>query len=344
MQSMTRRSLLKSLPAMVAASGLASRAVAQAKQLPVRSLSHATLTVTDVKRATEFYQGLFGMGITARQGTSPSLQIGSGVEFLFFAGGTANAKPGINHFCMAMDHFVLDDALQTLEQNGITKADATGGIAGGAMKYRVRMRPPNLGGAEPNGTAELYIGDPDGLSVQLQDTTYCGGGGQLGEICYPKPEPAPSKGLLHIEDLSHFTLFVSDAAKSQKFYQDLFKMPIQGHQGATPLLGMDHGQFLTIASAANRPPEINHVSFRMKDFSQEKVFKALSDYGLKPRVEGQPAGPMQYYVSMRMPNRGGAPGGTAELYFTDPDGILLQLQDTTYCGGGGVMGEICDGK
>ena len=82
----------------------------------------------------------------------------------------------------------------------------------------------------------------------------------------------------------------------------------------------------------------------MKDFSQEKIFKALSDYGLKPRPENKPVGPMQYYVSMRMPDRGGAPSGTPELYFTDPDGILLQLQDTTYCGGGGVMGDICNGK
>jgi hypothetical protein len=83
----------------------------------------------------------------------------------------------------------------------------------------------------------------------------------------------------------------------------------------------------------------------MKNFNQERIFKALSDYGLKPRSGTGPAGPLQYYVTMRMPNRGGAsPNGTAELYFTDPDGILLQLQDTSYCGGGGVMGEICDGK
>jgi catechol 2,3-dioxygenase-like lactoylglutathione lyase family enzyme len=349
MPSITRRDVLKSIPAAVAAgSFLGGSALGQAKrQLPVRSLSHCTLTVTDLKRSVDWYQGLFGMGITARQGTAPSLQIGSGVEFLFFAGGQANAKPGFNHFCMAMDHFVLADALSILEENGVSKADASGGIAGGAMKYRVRMRPPNLGGAEPNGTAELYIGDPDGLSVQLQDSTYCGGGGQLGEICYAKPEPAPKPGLLHLEDLSHFTLFVSDATRSLKFYQDIFKMPISGHQGATPLLGLEHGQFLTIAGGANRPPEINHVSFRMKGFSQDKVFKALSDYGLKPRPEDQPAGqpvaPLQYYVSLRMPNRGGAPGGTPELYLTDPDGILLQIQDTSYCGGGGPLGEICGG-
>ena len=32
-------------------------------------------------------------------------------------------------------------------------------------------------------------------------------------------------------------------------------------------------------------------------------------------------------------------GGT--LYFTDPDGLLMQIQDVTYCGGGGVLGSVC---
>jgi hypothetical protein len=42
-----------------------------------------------------------------------------------------------------------------------------------------------------------------------------------------------------------------------------------------------------------------------------------------------------------MPNRGGAEGGTPELYFTDPDGLAIQIQDVTYCGGGGFLGELC---
>ena len=42
-----------------------------------------------------------------------------------------------------------------------------------------------------------------------------------------------------------------------------------------------------------------------------------------------------------MPNRGGAEGGTPELYLTDPDGLAIQLQDVTYCGGGGFLGDVC---
>ena len=51
--------------------------------------------------------------------------------------------------------------------------------------------------------------------------------------------------------------------------------------------------------------------------------------------------PLRHYVTMRMPDRGGAKDGTPELYFTDPDGLLVQLQDVTYCGGAGPFGEMC---
>jgi len=48
-----------------------------------------------------------------------------------------------------------------------------------------------------------------------------------------------------------------------------------------------------------------------------------------------------HWISMRMPNRGGAEGGTPELYFSDPDGIRIQLQDAGYCGGTGYLGDDC---
>ena len=59
-----------------------------------------------------------------------------------------------------------------------------------------------------------------------------------------------------------------------------------------------------------------------------------------PRSEGA----LVTYISLRMENRGGAPvTGTPELYFTDPDGLAIQLQDTKYCGGGGYLGDVCPG-
>ena len=76
----------------------------------------------------------------------------------------------------------------------------------------------------------------------------------------------------------------------------------------------------------------------------DQVSERESDeyFSSRPR-ESQigPAGPLRHYISMRMENRGGAKEGTPELYFTDPDGIVVQLQDVRYCGGAGGLGDVC---
>src|SRR5262249_39777477 len=132
-------------------------------------------------------------------------------------------------------------------------------------------------------------------------------------------------------------------------YQELFGLVVQAHQAASPVLEVGIGnQFVMLtgpapaagASAAPRAIGINHACFNMPGFVVDKVQQAFTDYGLKPRGAG-PVGPLMHYVSLRMPDRGGAPGGTAELCFTDPDGIPIQLQDVSYCGGGGVLGSVC---
>lgn len=92
-------------------------------------------------------------------------------------------------------------------------------------------------------------------------------------------------------------------------------------QGGLPTLSVGPGvAFLMLrrgdASPQLRPTSINHGCMSMDGFSVERIQKALE-------------------------NRGGAQGGTPELYFTDPDGLLMQLQDAIYCGGGGYPGNLC---
>jgi len=302
----------------------------------VRKLNHMTLYVSDPKRSLEFYQGLFGMPIQFRQGNAGGLlRIGSGPQYLALAAAGANRKPGIDHFCMSTEGFIAAQILTTLAEHGIAKSEAPG-----PMKAWTRMR---------GDTLEFYVGDPDGIVVQLQDPSYCGGGGGLGDKCFATPEPAPRKGLIAVRDLSHFTLTASDPARSRAFYQTLFGMRIQAHQGpASPLLAVGSGpQFLALGGggangAAPRTPVIAHACMTMEGFNPDKVLKTLADFGVKPRGDARgPAGPMVSYVSTRMEDRGGAKGGTPELYFTDPDGIVMQLQDVSYCGGAGSLGEVC---
>jgi catechol 2,3-dioxygenase-like lactoylglutathione lyase family enzyme len=219
------------------------------------------------------------------------------------------------------------------------------GLSGGPTKVRVSTR---------LGTPEVYLGDPDGLVLQLQDKSYCGGSGPMGNRCLATPEPSPKKGLMAVKDLSHFTINVSDGNRSNMFYRDVFGLPIRSRQGAALGLGVGPGvMFVMFAggggprggapAAPARPASINHVCMNMEKFNPDEVLKILASYGISPRENAQgPVGPLKSYVNLRMENRGGAPGGTPELYFTDPDGLLIQLQDVTYCGGAGFLGNVCE--
>jgi catechol 2,3-dioxygenase-like lactoylglutathione lyase family enzyme len=353
MSTITRRQLLLSVPVLAAMPRSRLRAVAlrsgkpasafapqgAAPQIRVRTLSHFGLAVSDPKRSIDFYQGLFGMPIQARAGGNTILRIGAGPQFLSVAP-AGSAPPSINHYCLGVEGFSVDRIMAALAAHGVTKADAPG-----PMKAAVTMR--------DGGTPDLLFGDPDGIVCQLQDASYCGGTGPLGNVC-STVEAAPKKGPLSWRDLSHMTIFATDSQRSNKFYQDLFGLSIRSHQGPTaPTLAIGPTvQFLMFtgggaaarggAPTAPRPASINHGCFSMDAFKPDDVIKALESYGLKPR-EGTagPVGPLRHYISMRMENRGGAPDGTPELYFTDPDGLLMQLQDATYCGGGGFLGDNC---
>jgi catechol 2,3-dioxygenase-like lactoylglutathione lyase family enzyme len=96
--------------------------------------------------------------------------------------------------------------------------------------------------------------------------------------------------------------------------------------------------------AGGAPPAraagIDHACLAMENFDPAAVTRILVGYGLT-RQDGQARSPLVTYISLRMPNRGGAEGGTPELYFTDPDGLAIQLQDVKYCGGAGFLGEVC---
>jgi catechol 2,3-dioxygenase-like lactoylglutathione lyase family enzyme len=197
----------------------------------------------------------------------------------------------------------------------------------------------------------VYFSDPDGVVIQLQDPRYCGGGGALGNVC-PPAEASPKKGLLALRGWSHCTVFGSDGARANSFYQDLFGLRVQAYQGPTaPALGVGGVQFLMFAGGGGRgrangapqPGSINHLCMNMDGFNPDAVIKSLENYGIKPRGAAAPgpAAPLVHYISLRMENRGGAKEGTPELYFTDPDGLLIQIQDTKYCGGAGILGEVC---
>ena len=165
---LSRREVVTALAALFAA---ATEGAAQTPTAPVaaRTLNHVSISVIDIKRSAEFYQSLFGMRIISQQGTGNNpiaggdgsvinLAPGAGPEFI----GIYQGKPvgDIGHFCLGVQNFDADRVLAALTSRGV--------------KASIRTR---------GQSREIFLTDPDNISVQLTDATYCGGSGLLGNEC-----------------------------------------------------------------------------------------------------------------------------------------------------------------
>ena len=370
MPSIARRRFLAALPALA----ISPRILAQ-ESLPrfrVNGLSQITLSVSDVARSLDFYQGLFGMPVQARQGSSVLLRIGNGPRFLALRPVAAGESPSISALGFGVQNFSVDGAMKTLAAHGITPAPSNAEKPG-PKQALVRVRRQNEGGSPDGSTRDLFVADPSGVVFQLHDVSYCGGSGALGNTC-PMPEPSPKTGIMALKDTSHFTIAASDPM-TVPMYMELFGFKPMVYQAQTPAWQVGNGvHFLMFIGGggptrggaapggrgpgAGAPPAggrgagapggggparaagIDHACVAMDNFDPAAVTKLLVSYGLKQQ-EGQGRTPLVTYISLRMPNRGGAEGGTPELYLTDPDGLAIQLQDVKYCGGGGYLGELC---
>ena len=123
-----------------------------------------------------------------------------------------------------------------------------------------------------------------------------------------------------VSQMNHVSIFVPDVKKSVAFYQDILGLPLLTNQDPGVNLNAGAG-FLGIypAPSGSSGGSIHHFCLGVERFDADAVLKALKERGLA--------------ASIRMR------GETKELYFTDPDGVRVQLQDTKYIGGVGVLGD-----
>lgn len=169
---MTRREVGTALGALVVAAGGGQAAAQQpSPAAAVRSLNHVSISVADIKRSVDFYQSLFGLRMKSEQGTATNvtaggdgtvvnLATGAGPEFI----GIYQGKPTgqIGHFCLGVQNFDAERVLADLKGRGVNAS----------MRTRGQSK-------------EIFITDPDNVSVQLTDVSYCGGSGPLGNRCNP---------------------------------------------------------------------------------------------------------------------------------------------------------------
>jgi catechol 2,3-dioxygenase-like lactoylglutathione lyase family enzyme len=341
-RQLDRRSFLLALPAILLAPSLlaATRGLAPRRRaLSALALNHVELAVSDVGRSVEFYEAVLGTPVQARREGATILRLGAGPQFMALRAVAAGEAPSLARMGIAVDGFDIEGVIPQLEDAGLA-------LAGSSMPSELAMRIWTGDRRAGDGVRDLYLADPNGLVVQVVDRRHCGGDGPLGSSC-GAAVPAPD-GIMRAVDLNHFTSSVSSPEASVEFFQRVFGLPIQAYQAATPALGIAAGpQFLMFTgggAAAGGPVrgDINHVCMTVEDFDVERILSDLAAFGISARGENEGANvPFRSSVSLRMPNRGGAPGGTPEVYFTDPDGLRIQVQDPTYCGGGGVLGSEC---
>jgi len=151
--ALTRREFVTAIAAL--ASGGLAGAQAPKPQLPVRTLNHVTLFVSNVERSVTFYQQLFDLPVMSRQDNGINLAAGESFVGIYAAPGANGANGAnsahINHFCLGVERFNADETMKVCAEHGV--------------ESRIRMR---------GDVKELYFADPDGISVQLQDVSYRG--------------------------------------------------------------------------------------------------------------------------------------------------------------------------
>lgn len=133
----------------------------------------------------------------------------------------------------------------------------------------------------------------------------------------PPGQPAPLIGA--VTKLNHATLFVHDVARSQEFYQKLFGMPVLTRQGAGVNLRAGAGFVGLYPAGTSGAPRVDHICLSIDGFDAKKVLPKLQALKLDAEIVQR--------------------GDTEELYFSDPDGIDVQIQDTGYRGGVGRLGD-----
>ncbi|MFN3238464.1 MAG: VOC family protein [Pseudomonadales bacterium] len=117
--------------------------------------------------------------------------------------------------------------------------------------------------------------------------------------------------------MNHVSLSVADVNRSADFYNRVLGMEIISRPANGGLnMGLGGESFLGLYEFAN-PGSMHHLCIGVNDYNADAMAERLENHGITPRVNRDPA------------NR---TSGGDQLYFSDPDGISLQLAQHGYLG------------
>lgn len=121
--------------------------------MKIESLGHVVVKVRDQKRSEDFYSGLLGMSIVARNESPPMtfFSMGNHHDFAIMAVGDEAQSPSSNAVGLAHVAFKIGDDISDLvsARDSLVKA----GVGSAPIDHEV--------------TKSLYLADPDGNQVEL---------------------------------------------------------------------------------------------------------------------------------------------------------------------------------
>ena len=130
--------------------------------------------------------------------------------------------------------------------------------------------------------------------------------------------------------LNHTIVACHDQQRSAAFLTGILGLPPASRFGHFLVVEADNGVSLDFSETSGEIAS-QHYAFLVGEEEFEAAFGRIRERDLAYWAD--PGQTRRGEVSHRDGGRG--------LYFTDPDGLLMQLQDVTYCGGGGVLGSVC---
>ena len=153
---LSRRELVASLTALISGAALTPTAaqtapIAQAAQ--GRTLNHASLAVSDVAAAADFYSKVLGLKVVSRPGNG-GINLGLSDGFL---GVYRLNNPGtVNHICIGVDDYDPERIAARLKEMGVTAT--------------IDRNPAN----RTSGGDQLYFNGPDNCRIQIGANGYQG--------------------------------------------------------------------------------------------------------------------------------------------------------------------------
>ncbi len=308
-----RRHFLFSLLAM-GISPLQSNRTSSVLPIRVSTLNHVSFGCDDLKATVQWYGRVFGMAVHAFQdygGGQTVLRVGDGPAYMALSQKNARSigqpPARLPHFCWGVEDFNVDRILRALSEMQ-------------APAQAVLREGKTING--------VNFDDPDGFPLQFNPLNACGGGGFLGDVCDKSAQAARQPGApppIPVRTLNHVRLIVPNLQRALAWYlklTDMQRQPYQDAEGGTILRVGRGPQFVSLVEGSGPAAFRPHVGFGVQGFDPDQVLKKLADHT----------------VSARTKTREGA---AVEILVDAPDGIEIQLQGLSYCGGRGRLDHMC---